>query len=116
MLPLIHDQISRFGIPISSVHGFGRLFCRALIGLVLAAVLFPPLASSEVVVNTLSSADVAGRLQGKIGASRAAEIAANAPLLKAGLTAQEAADILGTPNELSEAARASAIYSVAMAM
>ena len=86
MLPLIHGQISRFGIPISGVHGFGRLFCRALIGLVLAGVLFPPLASSEVVSSTLSAADVAARLQGKIGGNRASEIAAIAPLLKAGLT------------------------------
>ena len=94
-------EVDASRIPISSAHGFGLSFCRALFGLVLAAFLFSPLASSEVVSSTLSSADVAARQQGKIGGNRAAEIAAIVPLLKAGLTAQEAADklVLGTPNE-----------------
>ena len=116
MLPVIHSQIGQADVPISGAHGFDGFFYRKLFGLVLATVLiFPALALSQAVVNTLSSADVASRLQGKIGGNRAAEIAAIAPLLKAGLTAQEAADILGSATDLSESYRYSAIQSIARA-
>ena len=91
-------EVDASRIPIYGAHGLGRSFCMALFGLALTAFLFPSLASSQVVSSTLSSADVAARLQGKIGGNRAAEIAAIAPLLRESLTAQEAADILGTPN------------------
>ena len=109
-------HVVQTGVSISDVHGHGESFCRELFGLMLAAVIMlPSLGLSQVTVSTLSSADVAGRLQGKSGSNRAAEIAAIAPLLKAGLAAREISDILGTPNELNEVFRANAIYSIAAA-
>ena len=63
----------------------------------------------------LSSSAASTQLQGKTGSIRSSAIAQVAPFLKADLTAQETADILGTANELSEAPRANAILSIARA-
>ena len=116
MLRDMQCHVVQTGVSISDVHGHGKSSCRELFGLVLAAALMlPSLGLSQVTVSTLSSADVAGRLQGKSGSNRAAEIAAIAPLLKAGLAAQEAADILGSATDLSESSRAAAIQSIARA-
>ena len=54
-------------------------------------------------------------LKGATGNNRSMAIAEIAPYLKIGLTGQETADILGTASELSEAARANAIQSIARA-
>ena len=63
----------------------------------------------------LSSSAASTQLQGKTGSIRSSAIAQVAPYLKASLTGQETADILGTASELSEAARANAILSIARA-
>ena len=63
----------------------------------------------------LSSSAASTQLQGKTGSIRSSAIAQVAPYLKASLTGQETADILGTASELSEAARAYAILSIARA-
>ncbi len=60
-------------------------------------------------------ADTALMLKGTTGSSRAFSIAEVAPYLKAGLTAQDAADILGTSADLGEGYRANAIQSIARA-
>jgi len=90
-----------------------RTFCAVCAALVLAGM-------SRVVFS--QSAGVAlpanqrvGELAGKVGSQRAYLIATIAPQLRAGLTAQEAAEILGTPAELSEGSRRSAITSIARA-
>jgi len=61
------------------------------------------------------SADAALLLKGTTGSNRAQAINLIAPYLKADLTAQEMADILGGPSELSEVHRASAIGFIARA-
>ena len=60
-------------------------------------------------------AEAALMLKGATGSNRSMAIAEIAPYLKIGLTGQETADILGTASELSEAARANAILSIARA-
>ncbi len=64
---------------------------------------------------SLSSSAASTQLQGKTGNIRSTAIAQVAPFLKADLTAQEVADILGAAIELSEAPRANSILSIARA-
>ena len=56
-----------------------------------------------------------GQLAGTVGSQRASLIAKIAPQLKAGLTAQEAAAVLGSADELKGWDRARAIQSIARA-
>ncbi len=72
-------------------------------------------AQSQSPGTPLTSSGASTQLQGKTGSIRSSAIAQLAPYLSVGLTAQEAADILGAPNELSEVYRAIAIQSIARA-
>ena len=85
------------------------------LGAVLVLTLCEGSAQSQSAGTPLSSSGAIVQLQGKTGSIRSSAIAQVAPYLTAGITAQEAADILGAPNELSEAHRANAIQFIAQA-
>ena len=90
-----------------------RVLCGAFMALVLASLSQSALSQNSGAASP--SLQGLSQLAGTVGSKRASLIAKIAPGLKPGLTAQEAAEILGTPAELSEGSRRSAITSMARA-
>ena len=90
-----------------------RGVCGAVMALVLACL--SQLALSQNSGAASPSLQGVGELAGTVGSKRASLIAKIAPQLKAGLTAQEAAAILGSADELKDWDRARAVQSIARA-